>query len=65
MASTKLDLNAQYKFHKRVALFVAGRNITNAQEVLNWSSPETPSYARLQREMDSGALWSIGVKGEF
>jgi TonB-dependent receptor len=65
MASTKLDLNAQYRITKRLALFVSGRNITNEKDVLHWASPETPAYARLQREMDSGALWSIGVKGEF
>jgi TonB-dependent receptor len=64
-ASVTYDLNAQVRFTKRVALFVTGRNLTNEPTVMQWSSPATPDYAKVQRFIESGAQYAVGLKGTF
>ena len=63
--SVTFDLNAQIKLHKRVSIFVTGRNLTNEPTVLEWSSPATPDYAKIQRFIESGAQYAFGLKGTF
>ena len=64
-ASVTYDLNAQVRITKRVALFVTGRNLTNEPTVMEWSSPATPDYAKVQRFIESGAQYAVGLKGTF
>ena len=63
--SVTFDLNAQVRFTKRMALFVTGRNLTNEPTVMEWSSPATPDYAKIQRFIESGAQYAVGIKGTF
>ncbi len=48
-----------------MSIFVTGRNLTNEPTVLEWSSPATPDYAKIQRFIESGAQYAFGLKGTF
>jgi hypothetical protein len=32
---------------------------------MEWSSPATPDYAKIQRFIESGAQYAFGLKGTF
>ena len=63
--SLKLDVNAEYRFTKRLSLFLNARNITDEKYVLLYSAPGTPSYARQYNTQDFGVQYVAGIKGTF
>jgi TonB-dependent receptor len=63
--SLKLDVNAEYRLSKSLALFVNARNITNEPYVLEYHSETTPAYARQYNTQDFGVQYALGLKGSF
>jgi iron complex outermembrane receptor protein len=63
--AVKLDVNAEYRLSKRIALFVNARNVTNEPYVLRYGAPSTPAYAQQFNTQDFGVQYAIGVKGSF
>lgn len=60
-----MDIDAEYRFNKRVGLFLGARNITGEPFVIERYGPNTPSYARRYQRDDYGVAISAGVKGTF
>ncbi len=61
----KLDVNAEYRLRKAVALFVNARNLTNEPYVLQYHAEGTPSYARQYNTQNFGVQFALGLKGSF
>jgi iron complex outermembrane receptor protein len=60
-----VDVSAEYRFHKRVALYATARNLTNEVQNEQRYNADTPYYARNYGVTDTGAFFTLGVKGEF
>lgn len=60
-----LDVEAEYRFSKRLGLFLGGRNITGEPFILERYAPNTPAYARRYQRDDYGIALSAGLKGTF
>ncbi len=60
-----IDLNAEYRFSKRVTLFANARNVLNTPQDLERYSPETPGYTHTYRSEEFGVQFAVGVKGTF
>lgn len=60
-----LDLSLEARLHKRVSLYLTGRNLTNVSTDRERYAVDTPYYARRFQVGESGAFYSIGLKGEF
>jgi TonB-dependent receptor len=60
-----LDVQGEYVFLKRFAVFANLRNVGNATEDFEISGPSTPPHAQFRRREDYGASWTLGVKGSF
>jgi TonB-dependent receptor len=60
-----LDLNAEYRLTRHLALFGNLRNLTDEPEDFERWGPQTPSYARFRQSDRYGALWIFGVRGNF
>lgn len=61
----QLDANVEYRLTDRVAIFAAGRNITNETNEWEVSGPVAPSWSWMQSHTQFGAQYSLGVKGTF
>lgn len=59
------DLNIEYRFSRRVRVFLNGRNIFNVATDQLRMAADTPGYAQLEQRQKFGSLWSFGVKGTF
>lgn len=62
---TNLDLNVEYTFSPRLAVFANARNVLNAQQVLERYNANTPNYAHLYRAEEFGVQYAVGIKGRF
>ncbi len=60
-----LDVNAEYRFTRRVALFVNLRNATSIAWRNEAYGPATPAYARGRQWVEYGTNALLGVKGSF
>jgi hypothetical protein len=61
-----VDLQADYTFSRRLALFAAIRNFGDSAPTDNKIfGPSTPSHARFRSREEVGALVTFGVKGTF
>ena len=60
-----LDVEADYRFSKRLGLFVGARNVTAEPFIVERYGPSTPPYARRFQRDDYGVAISLGVKGAF
>jgi len=61
----KLDVNAEVRLRKGLALFANARNITDEQYVLSYHNETTPAYARDYNTQGFGVQYAIGLKGDF
>lgn len=59
------DLNLDYRFSQRFALFLNGRNIFDKGHVATRYSDNTVDYATIARTEKFGVQWALGVKGSF
>lgn len=60
-----VDILGEYYFWRRLALFANLRNIGAVEQDTEIYGPSTPPVARLRARLDSGSLWTFGVKGTF
>ena len=60
-----VDLNAEYRFAGRLALFANLANLRDAPVDLEISGPATPEHAQLRQRQQWGATWTFGVTGTF
>ncbi len=60
-----VDLQGEYFFWKRVAVFANLRNVGAAYEDTEIYGPSTPAHAQFRQRLDHGSLWTFGVKGTF
>ena len=60
-----LDVSAEYRLHKRIAIFATARNLTNEVQNEQRYNADTPYYARNYGVTDTGAFFTLGVKGEL
>jgi TonB-dependent receptor len=60
-----LDLNAEYRLTRNLALFGNLRNLTDEPEDFERWGPQTPAYARFRQSDRYGALWIFGIRGNF
>lgn len=61
----QLDLSAEFRLNRRLSVFFAARNLTNASRIIESYASNTPWYARLRQESSFGAMCNVGVKGSF
>jgi TonB-dependent receptor len=60
-----LDVDAEYRFNRRIGVFVGGRNVTGVPFIIERYGTNTPPYARRHQRDDYGVALSAGVKGTF
>lgn len=60
-----LDLQGEYHFSRRFALFANLRNVGDATNDTQIFGPSTPEHAQFRQRTTYGSLWSFGVKGSF
>ena len=60
-----LDADVEYRFSRRVGVFLGARNITAEPFIYERYGPNTPAYARRHQRSDYGIAISAGVKGTF
>ncbi len=60
-----LDLQGEYQFLRRFAVFANLRNVGDATEDFEIHGPNTPAHAQFRSREDYGASWTFGVKGSF
>ena len=60
-----LNVNAEYRFTRRLALYTVIRNIANRPLVEERYGVGTPRYARISNYQNLGSQISVGLKGEF
>lgn len=61
----KVDVSMEYKLTRRLYLEGSVRNLWNEGLRRGTWSPDTPDYARVDQAQFTGALVSLGIKGEF
>lgn len=59
------DANIEYQLNDHLALFLAGRNITNETNEWEVAGPVAPSWSFMQSHTRFGAQYSLGIKGSF
>ena len=59
------DANAEYRFHRRLAVYASVRNLANEPRPLVTIAPNAPAYTRPRTYTYYGALWTLGFKGTF
>jgi TonB-dependent receptor len=62
---TTIDVSAEYRFTKRLALYVGARNIGLTPKQSSTYGPGVPDYVTLRVMQHYGSLYTFGVKGEF
>ena len=60
-----LDLNFDYKFSKRLTVFMNARNVTNEPQIIQRYGDDTPSYAQDYQLEEFAVQYAIGIKGTF
>jgi outer membrane receptor for ferrienterochelin and colicin len=60
-----LNVNAEYRFSRRLAFWVLVRNVANKPLIEERYGAVTPEYARISNYQNLGAQISIGLKGEW
>ena len=60
-----MDIDAEYRFSRKIGVFLGARNITGEPFILERYGPNTPPYARQFQRDDYGIAISAGLKGAF
>ena len=60
-----VDLNGEYRFNRRIAVFANLANLGDAPVDLEISGPVTPEHAQLRQRQQWGATWTFGITGAF
>lgn len=62
---TRIDASSEVQITRRLSLFAAAKNLLNKRRETLRYGPNTPYYARMNASSETGASWSLGVKGTF
>lgn len=62
---TTVDASVEWKFTPRFSLYASARNLTQSVKYTEDYAPTTPDYARIRVAQRFGAMFTLGVKGEF
>ncbi len=62
---TLLDLNCDLRLTPRLSLFANVQNVFGATEQQMQYGDETPAYARVTQDNETGTLLTFGIKGKF
>ncbi|MSU48552.1 MAG: TonB-dependent receptor [Opitutus sp.] len=62
---TKIDVSAEFRIARKLFLEASVRNLTGRGLVRGTWSPDTPYHARIDQDQFTGALFTLGIKGEF
>lgn len=62
-ARTYLDINVDYRFNRRFAVFFNARNVLNEPQSRLLYAGVTPEYARNERSEEFGVQFALGFKG--
>jgi iron complex outermembrane receptor protein len=60
-----LDVNSEFRFSRRLSLFLNARNLTNSRLYQDGFGDLTPAYSHQRQGPDYGAKLSAGVRGRF
>lgn len=64
-ARINVDLNLEYQLHRRLSLFLNGRNVFDKPQERERSSPLAPGYSDLNQYQRFGVQYAVGIKGTF
>lgn len=64
-SQTTIDLSAQYKLSKLITLYGSVRNAGQADKYTLDYAESTPEFARVRVVQRFGAMFTLGIKGEF
>ena len=56
-----LDTYAEYRVSTQMSIYFSGKNITNEPTIFYYRDTD----GRLERSINNGALWTLGLKGTF
>lgn len=62
---TTIDVSAEYRFNKKLALYIGARNLSRTPKRTSTFGPGVPDYATLRVVQHYGSLYTFGLKGEF
>ncbi len=62
---TRIDVSASYMINRRVSAYFDIRNLTGVPLRRGTWSPDTPHYARLDVLQFAGAMFTLGLRGQF
>ena len=62
---TRIDVATSYMINRRVTLYLDIRNLTGVPLRRGTWSPDTPHYARLDVLQFAGAMFTLGLRGQF
>ncbi len=65
MPRNSADFNAEYRFTRKLSVYVSGRNVNEAVDDTVRYGPSTPSDRIIAGRVDYGATWYFGVKSTF
>jgi hypothetical protein len=60
-----VDVSAEYRFTRWLSVYGAVRNLTQSAKFTRAQGPDTPDYAQNRVTQRFGALFTMGVKGQF
>jgi TonB-dependent receptor len=64
-ARTTMDVNAEYRISRRLAIYATCRNLTDELLITARYAPNTPDYARAVQVNRPGSFITFGIKGDF
>jgi outer membrane receptor protein involved in Fe transport len=65
MPRRSADLSAEYRFTRKLAVYVSGRNVNEAIDDTVRYGPNTPRDRIIANRVHYGATWYVGLKGTF
>lgn len=62
---TKIDVSLAWMLHQRATVYLDVRNLSATPQRSGTWSPDTPVYARIDQLQFAGAMFTLGVRGDF
>ncbi len=62
---TTVDTSVEYRLHRRLALYASARNATQSSKFTDDYAASTPAFARTRVSQRFGAMFTLGVKGDY
>jgi hypothetical protein len=62
---TKIDVSLAWMLHRRATVYLDVRNLSATPQRSGTWSPDTPVYARIDQLQFAGAMFTLGLRGDF